>query len=156
MDAEGTKAVVRRFVEDLWNARDASVADEIFTADCVAHGIHHQPEVTVEGERGPGHIKPVLASYFEGFPDWHIAINDIASEGDKVWLWSTSWGTHTGPFMGMPPSGRPVTFSVVRIFRIADGKIAEYWHLWDWLGLWQQLGLVPETDQLLAPAQAKE
>ena len=45
--------------------------------------------------------------------------------------------------MGIAPTGKRVSLTGVRTFRIAEGKIAEYWVLWDWPGLWQQLGASP-------------
>lgn len=50
-------------------------------------------------------------------------------------------GTHTGPFRGLPPTGRTVRFSGIEINRMADGKVAEHWFQLDALTLFEQLGL---------------
>ena len=55
----------------------------------------------------------------------------------------TFHGTHQGPFMGMPPTGKQAAVDVIDIFRIEDGKIAEHWAVTDMLGLMKQLGMIP-------------
>ena len=62
------------------------------------------------------------------------------AEGDKVVARLTARGTHQGLFRGIPPTGRVVTWTGIRIFRIAEGKIVEHWANWDDLSLLKQLG----------------
>jgi predicted ester cyclase len=52
-------------------------------------------------------------------------------------------GTHQGQWRGLPPTGKPVTFTGIFIYRIVDGKAVEGWENADALGLVQQLGLIP-------------
>ncbi len=52
--------------------------------------------------------------------------------------------------MGLPPSGRPVDFSVIEIYRLEDGKFVEGWAALDMMGLMQQIGAIPAPQQ--APA----
>ena len=54
----------------------------------------------------------------------------------------TATGTHHGEYMGVPATGKKVKFSWITIYRIADGKVAEEWLVFDQLGLLQQLGAV--------------
>jgi predicted ester cyclase len=77
------------------------------------------------------------------FPDFKGTIDDIVAEGDKLvlrWTWS---GTQKGEFMGVPPTGKSVSFGVIDIFRIAEGKVVEHWGLMDSMSLMQQLGAGP-------------
>jgi len=53
--------------------------------------------------------------------------------------WTTE-GTNTGPWDGVPPTGKRARFSGVNIFRIANGKVVEIWNHRDDLGVMQQLG----------------
>ncbi len=50
-------------------------------------------------------------------------------------------GTHTGPFRGLPPTGRKVQFSGLEINRMVDGRVAEHWFQLDSVTLFGQLGL---------------
>lgn len=81
------------------------------------------------------------------FPDLYGTIEDLIAEGDKVVTRITYRGTHQGEFMGIPPTGRPVTMTFTGINRIAGGKIAEGWVNFDALGMMQQLGVIPTPGQ---------
>ena len=52
-------------------------------------------------------------------------------------------GTHLGPLMGIPPTGKRVTIGVIDIVRVVEGKIVEHWCVVDQMGLMQQLGVLP-------------
>ena len=52
-------------------------------------------------------------------------------------------GTHRGGFMGIPATGRAVTFTSMEFNRVVGGRVAEHWVLIDLLGLLQQLGAAP-------------
>ena len=56
----------------------------------------------------------------------------------------TACGTHKGEFMGAPATNKVVTIQEIHIGRFSDGKVVEHWGLEDFLGMMQQLGLVPE------------
>ena len=77
-----------------------------------------------------------------GFPDYQTVIEDIIAEGDKVAARIRMTGTHTGPFMGIPASGRKVDFTGMYIARIEGGKIVEHWSEEDALSLMRQIGVM--------------
>jgi predicted ester cyclase len=52
-------------------------------------------------------------------------------------------GTMRGRIMGVEPTGRSCTVDEMVIFRIADGRIAEAWEVYDHAGMWRQLGVAP-------------
>jgi predicted ester cyclase len=52
-------------------------------------------------------------------------------------------GTHTGNFLGIPPTGKQVAFTSTEVYRVAGGRLAEEWVELDMLGLLQQLGAIP-------------
>jgi hypothetical protein len=54
-------------------------------------------------------------------------------------------GTHKGEFMGIPPTGKSVSFGVIDIIRIAEGKVVEHWGLMDSMAMRQQLGAMPAS-----------
>jgi steroid delta-isomerase-like uncharacterized protein len=83
------------------------------------------------------------AAFFAAFPGLHISIEDVIAQGDKVAVRITWQGTHQGEFMGIPPTGKPVTVTGINLYRVANGKIVEEWWQEDILGLMQQLGVLP-------------
>ena len=80
---------------------------------------------------------------FAAFPDVRFTIRQQLAEGDKVMTHKTFQGTHQGPFMGIPATGKQVAFDVIDIFTVANGKLTEHWAVADLLSLMQHLGAVP-------------
>lgn len=70
-------------------------------------------------------IKEVFARLHRAFPDLHIAVEEVIAEGDKVVSRHTVTGTHQGEYMGLPPTGKSVTYSEIFILRFAGGRIIE-------------------------------
>jgi predicted ester cyclase len=54
-------------------------------------------------------------------------------------------GTQLGAFQGMPATQKPVSYTGILIYRIAENKIAEQWTEIDLLGLLRQLGALPRS-----------
>jgi steroid delta-isomerase-like uncharacterized protein len=140
--AEESKAVARRWFEDLFNAGNLEVADEIIAADHV----NHDPTLP-DIPPGPEGQKQVVNLYVGAFTNAHISIEDQLAEGDRVATRWTGSGTHQGEFMGVAPTGNQVTVTGITINRVSGGKIAESWTNYDALGMMQQIGAVPEPGQ---------
>jgi steroid delta-isomerase-like uncharacterized protein len=134
--SQDNEQLASRFFEELCNGRRAEVADEIVAQDYVSHG----PQAPAA--EGPEGVKARVAVYQDAL-DGHWDVQEMFSSGDRV---ITRWigrGTHNGELMGAAPTGRPIAVDAMTVFRIADGKIAEEWTVWDALGLLQQVGAVP-------------
>jgi steroid delta-isomerase-like uncharacterized protein len=139
MSAEDNKTIVRRFFDEVCNARNLNVADELFAAN----HIYHDPSVP-GAELGPDGMKQTISAYQRAFNDAHWAVEEtIAAGEDKVVTRWTGKGTHTAELQGISPTGKKVTVPGIWIHRIAGGKIVESWNVWDTLGMLQQLGVVP-------------
>lgn len=151
MTPERNKAVVRRFYEELWNARKASVADEIFAPDCVTHQLESGAEVG-GAPRSPEDVKRHIAEWVSGFPDLRFTVEQLIAEADCVVSRSVMEGTHTGVWHGVAPTGRRVNIRMMVIQRLAEGRIAEDWVLVESLGFFRQLGLVPTVQEILTKA----
>ena len=78
------------------------------------------------------------------FPDWKTTITSLTGQGDRVVMQFTGTGTQTGPLGGLPPTGKHVTITGMRMFQVEHGRIAGTWVNYDELGLLQQLGVVPQ------------
>ena len=80
------------------------------------------------------------------FPDLAVSVAELIAEGNRVAArWSFS-GTHNGELPGdppLPPTGKRVSVNIMSIHRLASGKIAESWVVFDAMGMMQQLGVVP-------------
>ena len=137
MSTEENKAVIRRYRE-IHNSGNLDALDQIVAPDLVTHS--NLPGVPPGLEGGKmGH-----QAFLTAFPDTQVTTDELIAEGEKVVERFTARGTHTGPFMDMPPTGKSFVVSGVSIFRVADGKIVEHWGLNDAAGLMQQLGMGPQ------------
>jgi steroid delta-isomerase-like uncharacterized protein len=126
--------IVERFTDEAWNGGDLDVIDELFAPDYVGHDAPRPEPV-----QGPEGMKDFLRMYHHAFSDAVITLDDVIIAGDKVVTRWTGRGTHDGDLMGMPATGTPVSFTGIRIFRVAGGQIVEGWVNWDTFGLMRQL-----------------
>ncbi len=131
---ETNKAIIRRFNKEFIEGGNLSLFDEIISPDFINRTPH-------DG-RSPG---PDGARFFftqimrPAFPDLTVRIEDQVGEDDKVVTRKWYEATHKGPFMGVPPTGKRVSFSVIDIIRLSDGKYVEHWACADMAGLLAQL-----------------
>jgi steroid delta-isomerase-like uncharacterized protein len=150
MSSEELKALARRYLEEVWSKGNTDVIDEILAPNYqlrVLQGASgHEEQVTYEKQR----VKQSVAMYHQAFSDLQITPQTIIAEGDRVAVEWTARATHTGAFRGIPPTGKPLSYAGVSIYRVEGNKIAEEVYLGDRLGLWQQLGLVPDSRKLAA------
>jgi steroid delta-isomerase-like uncharacterized protein len=103
-------------------------------------------------------LKEVFARLHRIFPDLQVTIDDLIEEGDKVVSRNTVTGTHRGEYMGHPPTGKPVTYNEIFIFRFAGGRIVETWGVVDVFSQMQQLGVIPAGPEQphIEPARSGE
>jgi steroid delta-isomerase-like uncharacterized protein len=134
------KATVRRF-HDATTTGDAELIshtiDELVEPDAVI-----QTPLPIEAT-GAQLLKEVFARLHRAFPDLHITIEDLIEEGDKIVSRNTVTGTHQGEYMGIPPTGKSVTYNEIFILRFTSGRIAETWGVVDVFSQMKQLGVIP-------------
>ena len=135
MTVEENKALIRGFVENAFAKGDLAHLDDYFA-----------PESLNRGQGGPATpsgrdaFAQTVRSVHTAFPDIRVSIEDVIGEGDRVVI-RLGWdATHTGPFMGIPPTGKRVHVQAMNIYRVENGRIAERWGGPDLLGLLKQLG----------------
>ena len=151
MSEEQNKMIVRRFIEEMWNQRKLHLADELFAPDCITHQLRSEKDA-VGMPRSPESVKREAAAWLSGFPDLKFVLEKIIAAEDQVVSQCTMRGTHSGMWMGIPATGKKVSIPIITIRRIAGGQIAEDWVLVGSLLLFQQLGVVPATQALVARA----
>lgn len=139
-EEQGNKALVVRFEEALssgdWRLISETI-DELVAPDALIS----TPLPT--RETGAALLKDVFARLHRGFPDLQITVEDLIAEGDKVVARDTVTGTHQGEYLGIPPTGKSITYSEIFICRFEDGRIAETWGVVDVLSQLRQLGAFP-------------
>src|SRR5215207_1826899 len=107
MTAEDNKNVIRRLFADVW------------TGNVAAADLYYGPGALRDG------TKQFASDLYRAVPDWHVTIEDLVAEGDKVVVRWTGRGTHLGEWDGSPATGRSVTTTGIDIERLVDGFIVE-------------------------------
>jgi predicted ester cyclase len=74
------------------------------------------------------------------FPPGSRAVETVVV---RFWVSFIGGTLHVGEINGIPATGRSIEVDAISVHRMAGGKIAETWEVWDTLGLLQQLGVVP-------------
>ncbi len=134
--SEQNKNVVRRVFEEHWNGKNAALVSEFFAPTVSLY----TPDGVLTGLDGASLL---FQAYATAFPDFHLAIDEVVAEGDKVVVRYAFTGTHRGPFADIPASGKQASVTNgIGIFRVVSGKVSEAHFAWDKYGLLQQLGAV--------------
>jgi steroid delta-isomerase-like uncharacterized protein len=114
------KALMHRLYEEAFNRGDMSVVDELFSPAFRDNSTHDQPP-GIEG------VKSYIMAVRTGFPDIHVTIEDMIAEEHKIAVRTVWHGTHLGIYEGIAPTGKHVTRTMIQLFHIVNGKIAQEW-----------------------------
>ncbi len=133
-ELEANKALVRRTYAEWWNANgNVESVDEMVRPDFIGH-------------LGGGKVRDIeslrhdIRTYQGGLGGLREVVEDLIAEGDRVVVRYSLYGTHTGDFYGAAPTGKAVKVGGIEIFRIEDGKLAEFWHFGEAIDLSREPG----------------
>lgn len=133
---EANKALVRRLYEEVFNGRRLEVVDELAAEDYEEHD-------PLPGQGGGREgLKQRVTMLVEGLSP-RFTLHDVIAEADRVVVRWTNNATHSGTFLGVPPTGHTCSVAGIDIYRLDGNRIAEHWHVVDQLSMLQQLGLLP-------------
>ena len=135
MVLETKKKIARLYIEELQNAKNLNVIDEVMTQDCVIHlGSRY-----VDKEK----YKKIVDSNHKMFPDNHVDIlEQIAEDNRVVTQWKSSF-THSQKLMGKEPTYEEIIIAGTSIHKIIGNMIIEVWIYWDRQEIMEQLGIIP-------------
>jgi predicted ester cyclase len=125
----------RRLIEVGFNEGKLHELDKLVAPDFVEH--------QYLGESGPQGVKSLIGQLRTAFPDLNMTIEDTVSSGDKVWARLRCQGTHKGPLMGIPPTGRKIDTTALEVCRFSRGRLVEHWGVPDRFAAMSQLGILP-------------
>jgi predicted ester cyclase len=134
------KTTFRRF-HDALNTGDAELISKTIDELVEPNAVIRTP-LPIEAT-GAQLAKEVFGRLLRAYPDLHITVEDLIEEGDKIVSRNTVTGTHQGEYMGLPPTGRSVTYNEILIVRFAGGRVAETWGVVDIFSQMKQLGVIP-------------
>jgi steroid delta-isomerase-like uncharacterized protein len=123
----------------VWNAHDVDRALEFYAPDYEGIDV-----ADAAPQHGPGGLRRTMERYLQAFPDLHFTEETTVIQGDHVALFWTVQGTHQGPVMNIPPTGRSIQIRGVTLLTMAAGKVTRALYIWDVAGLLRGIGLLPE------------
>lgn len=135
MPTENIRSTAREFFMEQ-DRRKGPLSPTLCTSDYTST-IGSSPPMDLAGHSAFG------VMFYQGFPDIYHTLDDVIVEDNTAAIRFTLKGTHTGEFMGIPPTGKRVEVTAIAIQHFVNGKIARLWGEFDQLGLLQQLGVVP-------------
>jgi predicted ester cyclase len=124
------------FIEEGFSKGDVTVFDRFASPDFIEHQYGFIPP-NAEG------VKKAIKNLHYSFPDFSLTIEDLVSDGDKVWGCMTGRGTHRKQFGPIPPTNKKFEITVIDIMRFKDQRLIEHWGVPDRLALMEQLGMKP-------------
>ncbi|HEY6424647.1 MAG TPA: ester cyclase [Pseudonocardiaceae bacterium] len=116
------------------NEHDPDAVDRFVAVDYINHNVF-----VPDGREAN---RAFWTNFFTALPDVQATMEDLVVAGDRVVGRFVYRGTHTGPFLGIPPTGRSIEMRSIDIWRVADGMFAEHWDELNTLEVFQQLGVV--------------
>jgi steroid delta-isomerase-like uncharacterized protein len=130
--------LVASFVE-AWNAHDVERVAAHYAADYQGTDIGF-----AASQRGPENLRAYVQNYLQAFPDLTLRPDETVVEGNCVAMLWTASGTHSGAFMGIPPTGRHVTVQGASFIEVRHGLVTRARAIWDLAGMLRAIGLLPE------------
>ena len=132
---------------DAYNSTNLDDFNDVLADECVL--VRDE-----EKARGREAIKGVLGRLRRAFPDIKYSIDDVVDAGNMLALRWEAVGTHRGEYLGVPASGRPISYTGITIYRLIDGRIDRIWVTADLLSLLKRMR--PDAADLLGHARAEE
>jgi steroid delta-isomerase-like uncharacterized protein len=133
-DSERNKALIRRLFDEVLNAGNFGLLDQLIGS----HYVEHNP--TNSQAAGAAGVREKIQALRSAFPDLHFTLEELIGE-DAIVAARYRWhGTHKGPFLGIAPTGRRLSVRGMDFYRLDDGQVIEHWDVVDEFGMLSQLG----------------
>ena len=135
--SDANKAVARRIIDELWNAKSPEIIPQIYAAECVIRN----PEGDVIGPDG---YRGLYDTFAGAFPDCHITYDgELVAEGDTVAIPYVFSGTHQAALNEIPATGKQIAVKGTVMLRFDHGQVIEDRAIWDTASMLEQLGILP-------------
>lgn len=126
-------------INQAWNTHDLESLLSYYAPDYVGSDIGQA--VSQQGHSG---LRKLVMGYWRAFPDLQVVILDRIIQASRMTVVWVAAGTHRGPIMNIPATGRRVEVRGVSLLEVRDGRVVRAQHIWDLAGMLRHLGLLPE------------
>jgi steroid delta-isomerase-like uncharacterized protein len=132
-------AIYADIINRAWNSHDITKVLSFYSPDYVGNDVGQAEPV--KGHEG---LRAMVENHWKAFPDLHFTVTNTVVQGCQVVAVWQAEGTHQGPIMNIPPTGRKVRVRGVSIIEVKDGLIVRGQYIWDLAGMLRHMGLLPE------------
>jgi predicted ester cyclase len=133
------KVLIHHWFEDVWNKKREAAISEMLHRHASIYGLGNSPAEVI---RGPKQFLPFWQQFTSAIPNISVAVESVLVERDKVAARCSVRGTHTGKGLGIEPTGAKISFTGMVLVHVKDEIIFEAWNNFDFLTLYQQLGMI--------------
>ena len=140
--ADAPDDLIRQWFEELWNQGREDTIDRLLAPNAIVHGL---PSADGKQMVGPAGFKPLYRTFRAAFPDMRITVERTVRQNDLAAAHVSVTGTHRGDTLGSAPTNQPVRFSGMVIVRAANGQLVEGWNQFDFMTMYQQIGMLPQV-----------
>ena len=141
--SQAPDTMIREWFEQLWNQKREDTIDRLLAPHGLVHGL---PTPDNQPLRGPDGFRTLYRQFRSAFPDMKITVERTVREGDIAALHCRVRGKHEGDGLGVAASGNDVDFQGMVIVRVDGERFVEAWNCFDFLTLYQQIGVVASTE----------
>jgi steroid delta-isomerase-like uncharacterized protein len=141
MSVQENADVAARLIQ-AWNTGSVAELDQLVGPDILLF-YPSMPKPT----RGREAYKGFIAWLHSTFAELQISLDEVIATEDKVVARWTQRCVHQGKLLGVPPAGKPLTWTGISIFHMAQGKVVEERGEEDFLGVMWQLGVIARPGQ---------
>ncbi len=139
--SDSNREIVTSWFEQVWNAGNETAVDRLMSPSAIFHGL---PSPDGGPIVGPAAFKPFFQTFRDAFPDIRVRVLRTICEGDLVACYCGVTGTHNGLGLGLKATGAPIEIYGMAMAVIRDGQIQEGWNCFDFMSLYQQIGVLPQ------------
>ena len=132
-------ATYARTINEAWNSHNMEKVLSFYSPECIGDDVGQASLL-----RGHEGLRILLKTYWKAFPDLRFRVTNTIVEGQRLAIVWVAEGTHQGPIMNIPPTGRRMEIRGVSIIEVQDGLIVRGQYIWDVAGMLRHMGLLPE------------
>lgn len=114
------KEIIVKFMDEVWNKKNLSLVDEIFSENAK---IHSPLGNFITSEQ----MKETVQKWLTAIPDIQVDLLHMFEDNGLVVSHWKAQGTHQEELNGRESQNQPVDYQGVTIYRLEDGKVVEYW-----------------------------
>lgn len=126
----------QRWMDEVWNEGKESAIDDMMAPNCQIYGINGADGLKITGREM---FKHMHRAFRTAMPNVRLQLEDTLTDGARVAVRYRMTGTHTGPGLPQPISGKTIDVMGMSFLEVHEGRITQVWNSFDSMAMYQQL-----------------